>query len=216
VTAAAGLGMTVLRLYGSTEVLVATWNRPESPAELREATDGTPLDGVELEVRDEEGKPLIDTPGEIFVRGPACTVGFLRDPERTQATIDPEGWVASGDLGVLSADRYLTIVGRKKEIIIRGGMNIAPREIEDVIAKLPGVEAVAVVGLPHERLGEIGCACVVLADGVTMDLPGLVAALREFGLASYKLPERLEVLDALPRTASGKVQKHRIIEALLG
>lgn len=206
--------MTVLRLYGSTEVLVATWTRPGATPEQRRHTDGIPLDGVELEVRDDSGRAVIGSPGEILVRGPACTVGFLNDPVRTAQTIDPEGWVSSGDLGVLDADGYLTIVGRKKEIIIRGGMNVAPREVEDLIASLPGVEAVAVVGLPDERLGEIGCACLVLRPGTELTLPDLVAELKEQGLANYKLPERLAVFAELPRTASGKIQKHRLLEAL--
>lgn len=214
VAAAARHQLTVLRLYGSTEVLVATWNRPGATPEQRQQTDGLPLDGVELEVRDESGRSIVGSPGEIFVRGPACTVGFLGDPVRTAATIDAEGWVASGDLGVLDTEGHLTIVGRKKEIIIRGGMNVAPREVEDLIASLPGIDAVAVVGLPDDRLGEIGCACVVPSPGVELTLADLVAALKEQGLASFKLPERLAVFPELPRTASGKVQKHRLLDAL--
>ena len=96
-----------------------------------------------------------------------------------------------------------------------GGMNVAPREVEDLIATLPGIEAVAVVGLPDDRLCEIGCACVVLTAGTTLELADLVSSLKALGLAAYKLPERLAVLDALPRTPSGKVQKHVLVGALL-
>jgi acyl-coenzyme A synthetase/AMP-(fatty) acid ligase len=204
---AAHLGITVLRLYGSTEVFIGSWNRPDSPWQKRVSTDGLPFDGMRIEVRDDQGDPT-PGPGEIFIHGPSTCVGFFEDPERTAATFGPGGWVSSGDLGVLDADGYLTIVGRKKEIIIRGGLNVAPREVEDVISMLPQVASVAVVGLPDDRLGEIGCACVMLAPGASLTLRELTGALREMGLAAYKLPERLEIVDEIPMTATGKIQKH--------
>jgi len=105
-------------------------------------------------------------------------------------------------------------VGRKKEIVIRGGINIAPREIEDLLVSFPEVERAAVVGLPDPRLGERCCACLVLAPGAQMDLATVISRLRDTGLATYKLPERLEILDALPTTASGKIQKHEIVRRL--
>jgi acyl-CoA synthetase (AMP-forming)/AMP-acid ligase II len=214
VRAAAARGITVLRLYGSTEVLVATWNRPTAPAETRARTDGQVMSHVELEVRDDDGKPCEPgAPGELFVRGPNTCVGFFRDPERTAATFR-DGWVRSGDLVTLDAAGSLTVVGRKKEIIIRGGMNIAPREIEELLVAFPEVERAAVVGVPDDRLGERSCACVVLHPGTTLDLDTTVARLRATGLATYKLPERLEILDVLPTTASGKVQKHEILRRL--
>ena len=204
---AAQLGITVLRLYGSTEVFIGSWNRPDSPWQKRVSTDGLPFGGIRIEVRDDQGEPA-PGPGEIFIHGPSTCVGFFEDPERTAATFGPGGWVSSGDLGVLDADGYLTIVGRKKEIIIRGGLNVAPREVEDVISTLPQVASVAVVGLPDDRLGEIGCACVVLAPGASLTLQELTGALREMGVAAYKLPERLEIIDQIPMTATGKIQKH--------
>jgi non-ribosomal peptide synthetase component E (peptide arylation enzyme) len=212
---AADHGVKVLRLYGSTEVLVGSWNRPWSPEEKRRHTDGTAMTDVELVVRDETGvevKP--GQPGELWTRGPNTCVGFFADPARTAATFDEDGWVRSGDLVVIDADGYLTVVGRKKEIIIRGGMNIAPREIEDLIGAFPEVDRVAVVGLPDDRLGETMCACVVLAEGASLDLAAVVERLRRAGLATYKLPQRLEVVPALPTTASGKVQKHEIVRTL--
>jgi acyl-coenzyme A synthetase/AMP-(fatty) acid ligase len=210
---AAQLGITVLRLYGSTEVFIGSWNRPDSPWQKRVSTDGLPFDGMRIEVRDDQGEPA-PGPGEIFIHGPSTCVGFFEDPERTAATFGPGGWVSSGDLGVLDADGYLTIVGRKKEIIIRGGLNVAPREVEDVISTLPQVASVAVVGLPDDRLGEIGCACVVLAPGASLTLQELTGALREMGLAAYKLPERLEIVDEIPMTATGKIQKH-VLRAMI-
>jgi non-ribosomal peptide synthetase component E (peptide arylation enzyme) len=208
-------GVRVLRLYGSTEVLVGSWNRPSSPAAKRRDTDGIAMSHVELTVRDDDGTPVVaGAPGELWTRGPNTCVGFFADPVRTAATFDADGWVRSGDLVVIDDDGYLTVVGRKKEIIIRGGMNIAPREIEELIVAFPEVDRVAVVGLPDPRLGETMCACVVLVEGTTLALDTTVARLREAGLATYKLPQRLEVLEALPTTASGKIQKHEIVRTL--
>lgn len=216
VHAAGERGIRVLRLYGSTEVLVGTWNRPTSLGAKRADTDGVAMSHVEIEVRDDRGRPCAPgDAGELFVRGPNTCVGFFRDPERTAATFGPDGWVRSGDLVTIDADGYLTVVGRKKEIIIRGGMNIAPREIEELLVGFPEIERAAVVGLPDDRLGERSCACVVLQPGATIDLETAVARLRDSGLAAYKLPERLEVLDTLPTTASGKVQKHEIVRHLV-
>jgi acyl-CoA synthetase (AMP-forming)/AMP-acid ligase II len=214
VLAAEELGFNVLRLYGSTEVLIATWNRPDSPREKKIQTDGRVLHDLEVEVRDDLGCAVLGQPGEIFVRGPSTSVGFLADPERTAATFDPEGWVRSGDIGILDEDEYLTIVGRKKEIIIRGGLNIAPREIEDIILRHAAIAAVAVVGLPDERLGEIACACVVLAEGHQLELQDVVTHLREQGVATFKLPELMRVVPSLPTTPTGKVQKFELIQAI--
>ena len=216
VRAASAVGIDVLRLYGSTEVLVATWNRPGSAPDRRANTDGVVMSHVEVEVRGDGGATVPPGEvGEIFVRGPNTCVGFFRDEERTAATFH-DGWVRSGDLAVIDADGALTVRGRKKEIIIRGGVNIAPREIEELLVGWPEVERAAVVGLPDRRLGERGCACVVLRPGATLTFEDLVARLRAAGLAAFKLPESLEILDALPTTASGKVQKHEIVRTLTG
>jgi non-ribosomal peptide synthetase component E (peptide arylation enzyme) len=205
VRAATERGIGVLRLYGSTEVLVGTWNRPDSPDDKKADTDGRAMSHVEIRA---------DADGELLTRGPNCCVGFFDDPERTAATFDAEGWVRSGDLVTIDDDGHLTVVGRKKEIIIRGGMNIAPREVEELLVAFPEVQRAAVVGLPDERLGERMCACVVLAPGSTLDLATVVERLEAGGLAKFKLPQRLVVVDALPTTASGKVQKHEIVRSL--
>ena len=214
VTRAANQQINVLRLYGSTEVLVATWNRPGSPLDKRTGSDGVALDDVEIVTRDDQGRDVVGTPGEIHTRGPNTSVGFFNDPSRTGATFDDQGWVRSGDLAVMDDDGYLTVVGRKKEIIIRGGLNVAPREVEDVILRLSAVEAVAVVGLPHARLGEIGCACVVLRPAAQLTFRDMIEHLRMSGLASYKWPERLEILPQLPVTTTGKVRKHVLVAGL--
>jgi acyl-CoA synthetase (AMP-forming)/AMP-acid ligase II len=208
-------GITVLRLYGSTEVLVATWNRCDDDLARRRETDGRPMSHVEVEVRGDDGSPVaVGEPGEIFVRGPDTCVGFFDDPDRTAATF-ADGWVRSGDLATLDGAGHLTVVGRRKEIIIRGGINIAPREIEELLVAFPEVERAAVVGVPDERLGERMCACVVLTPDASLAFADVVARLEGQGLARFKLPEQLVVLDALPTTASGKVQKHEIVRALV-
>jgi acyl-CoA synthetase (AMP-forming)/AMP-acid ligase II len=222
---AAEHGIGVLRLYGSTEVLVATWNRAGDDPELRRTTDGRPMSHVEVALRDLEGGAVggatggatggpADGPGEIIVRGPNTCVGFFDDPDRTAATFD-DGWVRSGDIARIDDAGHLTMVGRRKEILIRGGLNIAPREIEELIVAFPEVERVAVVGVPDERLGERMAACVTLVQGATLDLRTVVDRLLRAGVARFKLPEQLAVLDALPTTASGKIQKHEIVRTLI-
>lgn len=213
VDAAAELGVTTLRLYGSTEALVVTWNRPEDPVEKLRLSDGRAVENVEVEVRNGHGDIIVDEPGEIYVRGPNTSVGFLNDAGRTGATYSGDGWLRSGDIGCLDRDGFLTIIGRSKEIIIRGGLNIAPREIEELLIRHADIADAAVVGIPDDRLGELTCACLILREGVQpLTLGAVVDFCREQGLATYKLPQRLLVLEELPRTASGKVQKHKIVQ----
>lgn len=214
VAQASEAGIGVLRLYGSTEALVATWNRPGSPQTARMETDGIAMSDVEVDVRDDDGRVCPPgLAGEIYVRGPNTCVGFFADPHRTAATFS-NGWVRSGDLGVRDADGYLCIVGRKKEIIIRGGFNIAPREIEELLIQFPEVRRAAVLGVADRRLGERICACVVLHPGAQLDLDGLRERLGAAGLAGFKVPETLRIVDTIPMTASGKVQKHLLASQL--
>ena len=149
VRAGADADINVLRIYGLTEALVVSWNRPSSSLEQRMHSDGVALPEVELAIWDDADTPVpAGTQGEIVVRGPNVCVGLFDDPEREQRIFTDDGWLRTGDVGVLDDDGYLAIVGRTKEIIIRGGINIAPREIEDLIMEMPGVRAVAVVGVP--------------------------------------------------------------------
>src|SRR5262249_16348013 len=181
------------------------WNRADSPLEKRMHTDGVALPEVELDVRD----------GEVMVRGPNVCVGLFDDPERQRAIFTDDGWLRTGDAGVLDEDRYLSIVGRKKEIIIRGGLNIAPRELEDLLCEMAGVRAAAASGVPDERVGEIACACVVTHDAASLDLDDVVAFLRARDLATYKLPQILRIVPELPTTPSGKVRKNVLRDAVL-
>jgi non-ribosomal peptide synthetase component E (peptide arylation enzyme) len=164
---------------------------------------------------DDDGAPVAaNTPGEIVTRGPNTSVGLFADEARTAATYRPDGFVKSGDIATIDDDGYLTMVSRKKEIIIRGGLNIAPREIEELLVAMPEIERAAVIGLPDERLGERMCACVVLRAGMQVDLPTVVQRLEAGGLAKFKLPQRLEVFDMLSATASGKIQKHELVRII--
>jgi acyl-CoA synthetase (AMP-forming)/AMP-acid ligase II len=214
VRAGADAGINVLRIYGLTEALVVSWNRPGSTLEQRMHTDGPALPEVELAVWDGDDGPVpAGTEGDIVVRGPNVCVGLFDDPEREARIFTADGWLRTGDRGILGEDGHLSIVGRTKEIIIRGGINIAPREIEDLVMEVPGVRACAVIGVPDERLGERTCACVVADRALTLD--EVVAHLRSRDLATYKLPQRLELVDALPTTPSGKIRKQALRDAIL-
>jgi acyl-CoA synthetase len=188
------LGISIVRMYGSTEHPSITGSRHEDPLEKRLATDGRPLPGVEITFADD---------GEILSRGPDCFAGYV-DPALT--VFDGDGWYHTEDVGVLDDDGYLTITDRKKDIIIRGGENISAAEVEELLAELPGVAEVAVVSAPDERLGEHACAFIRSGGGA----PNLDAVRRHLdasGLARQKWPEDLRVVDEFPRTPSGKIRK---------
>ena len=216
VEAAQGQGIGCLRLYGATEFLVATCNRPGAPGDKLSATEGVPFDSVEVEIRNVEGRSVVGEAGEVFVRSPSGCVGFCDDPARTHAVFAPDGWIQSGDLGVIDEDGYLTVVGRQKDIIIRGGLNITPREVEDVLVRISGVRDAVVVGLPDPRLGEILCACIVPQPKAEITLEGVVSELKKAGVATFKLPQRLELMDELPTTAVGKVRRYLLISRIMG
>jgi len=133
-------------------------------------------------------------------------MGFL-DAEHTARAFREDGFIVSGDLGIVDEDGYLRIVGRRKEIIIRGGENISPAEIEDILYRHPKVEEISIVGLPHDRLGQIACAVVVPRKGETVTLQDLTAFMAECGIAKFKFPERVEIVKQFPRSLTGKVQK---------
>jgi acyl-CoA synthetase (AMP-forming)/AMP-acid ligase II/enoyl-CoA hydratase/carnithine racemase len=203
------VGITVLRLYGSTEVLVASWNRPDSPLAARLSTEGPPVPEIEIEVRDDDGNRLDGEQGELFVRGPSTSVGFFEDTERTAAVFQ-DGWVRTGDIGRIDASGNFTMISRKKEIIIRGGLNIAAAEIEEGLLRFDEVQRAAVAAVPDRRLGERVCAYLVLHPGASLDLETMQQRLTAGGMAKFKLPEFIQILDELPMTPSGKVQKHRL------
>jgi acyl-CoA synthetase (AMP-forming)/AMP-acid ligase II len=153
-------------------------------------------------------------PGEIWSRGPDLCVGYV-DPSVTEAAFDPEGWYASGDIGVLDADGYLAITDRKKDIIIRGGENISAAEVEELMLRIDGVAEVAVVAAPDRRLGEHVCAFVRVKPGAAV--PSVLDVrehMERAGLARQKWPEEVRDIDELPRTPSGKVKKFELRQRL--
>ncbi|GIX31228.1 MAG: cyclohexanecarboxylate-CoA ligase [Porticoccaceae bacterium] len=195
------------RVYGSTEAPLVTVGFMD-PADERLAaeTDGRPYNW-EVRIVDDEERPLPPgADGEILVRGPALMLGY-GDPQQTRAALTADGFFRTGDVGHLTAEGALVVTDRKKDIIIRGGENLSAREIEEVLLGHPAIRQVAVVAMPHPRLGEGVCACAVLEPGARLELSELRPFLEEAKLARQKWPERLEVLDELPTTASGKVRK---------
>jgi len=211
------LGISLVRSYGCTEHPSVTGSKHEAPREKRIHTDGRPLEWVEIRTVDPDGHDVgVGEPGEILSRGPDRFAGYT-DPALSDAAIDEEGWFRTGDVGVIDEDGYLTITDRVKDIIIRGGENVSAAEVEQLLAHMEGVAEVAVVAAPDERLGEHGCAFFRMQPGhVAPDLDAVRAHLQEAGLARQKWPEELRVVEELPRTPSGKVQKFVLRERLRG
>ena len=196
-------GHTILERYGMTETLMNTSNPYDG--ERRPGTVGLPLPHVEVRIRDEAGSDVPDaTAGELWVRGPHVCDGYWRRPDAT-ATAFVDGWFRTGDVGVRASDGYITLQGRRSDLIISGGFNIYPREIEELLAEQPGVREAAVVGVADAVRGEIPVAYLV--TDASYDATHTERALRS-QLASFKVPRALVPVDALPRTALGKVQKH--------
>src|SRR4030095_16361388 len=202
--------------YGSSEALVVSATTPDVPTARRYDADGRVLAGVEARL----GGPEPGAPrkrgeeGELQVRTPALFAGYYRDRERTAAVSSPDRWYSTGDLCALDAERYVNVVGRKKDMIIRAGANISAREIEELLFTHPKVAQVACVAMPDPVLVERVCAFGGGARGEPLGFDEMVAFLRDKRIAAWKLPERLEVRDALPMTASGKIQKYQLREEI--
>ena len=203
-------GHRILERYGMTETGMNTSNPLHG--ERRPGTVGLPLPGVELRVADAAGRVL--GPGEVGVlevRGPNVFKGYWRMPDKTAEEFRPDGFFITGDLARIGPDGYVAIVGRAKDLIISGGLNVYPKEIESVIDHLPGVAESAVIGLPHPDFGEAVGAVVVRAPGAKLDETAVIAAVRDH-LASFKAPKRVWFAPSLPRNAMGKVQKNALRE----
>ena len=212
----AAMGISTVRSFGSTEhPSITGMKHQDTPLAKKIHTDGRPLPGVEIELRDEGGQAVgLGEPGEIWSKGPDCFVGYT-DSALTAAAFDGDGWFGTGDVGVLDADGYLSIVDRKKDIIIRGGENISALEVEEQLLHLPAVAEAAVVAAPDARLGEHAAAFVRMQPGATPpSLEAVRAHLEQVGLARQKWPEEIRGVEDFPRTASGKVQKYVLRERL--
>ena len=202
--------------YGMTEASpVVTQSDPDDPEELQIATCGQPLSHIEVDVADTLGNPVpIGEQGELRTRGVMVMNGYWDDPDATRRAISKDGWLHSGDLARMDANGYISITGRAKEMIIRGGENIYPAEIEDALRTLPDVLDASVVGVPDDRYGEQAAAFVRLADGATLGYEQMRSHLSE-RVARYKVPRYLEIVDSFPVTPSGKVQKFKLREQFL-
>jgi acyl-CoA synthetase (AMP-forming)/AMP-acid ligase II len=210
---AARRGVTVLRSYGSTEQPTISCAMPDDGPEKLATTDGRPLPGVEVAIKRPDGSLATSgAEGEIFSRGPDRCAGYL-DAGENDGTFDVDGWLATGDLGIIDAAGHLAVTGRAKDLIIRNGIKVSPAEVENALMSCPGIVEVAVVGIPDDRTGERAVAFVQpVATAPT--LADLTAHLAAIGLAKPKWPEELRIVDEFPRTASGKVQKFVLRERL--
>jgi fatty-acyl-CoA synthase len=203
--------------YGQTEASpVVTQTRTDDPLELRVETVGRPLTGVEVKIVDPaSGAALGDNlAGELCSRGHVVMLGYYKNPEATAAAIDSEGWLHSGDLAVRLPNGYYKITGRIKDMVIRGGENIYPREIEEYLFTHPDVEQSAVVGIPDSRYGEELCAWVKLRSGSTLTPDELRDYCRS-KMAHYKVPRYVKFVETFPQTVTGKIQKFRIREQMI-
>ncbi|MER9836268.1 malonyl-CoA synthase [Mesorhizobium sp. M0145] len=205
-------GHAILERYGMTETNMNTSNPYEE--ERRAGTVGFPLPGVSLRIADPDGGETLarGEVGMIEVKGPNVFCGYWRMPEKTRAEFRDDGFFITGDLGLIDADGYVHIVGRGKDLIISGGYNIYPKEVESEIDALPGVAESAVIGVAHPDFGEGVTAVVVRAPGSTISAAGIVEAIAG-RLARYKHPKRVIFVDELPRNTMGKVQKNLLREA---
>ena len=206
-------GHTILERYGMSETSMLTSNpcAPED-GERRGGTVGRPLPGVGLRVHDDKGRPVRSGEiGGIQVTGPNVFKGYWRMPEKTADDFTTDLWFKTGDVGRIDADGYVTIVGRSKDLIISGGYNVYPAEIEGFINEMPGVAESAVIGVPHMDFGEAVVAVVVAKPGAALDASALIAELKS-KIANFKVPKQLFVASELPRNAMGKVQKNVLRE----
>jgi len=201
-------GCKVLEGYGLSETSpIASFNHPDR--ERKPGSIGTPLEGVEMRVVDEDGNELPGGEiGEIQIKGHNVMKGYWKNPDATADAIE-DGWFATGDLAKVDEDGYFFIVDRKKELIIRGGYNVYPREVEEVLYEHPAVREAAVVGIPHDELGEEVGAAVVLKEGESVGADELEAYVKE-NIASYKYPRRIWFVEDLPKGPTGKILKREI------
>lgn len=211
------LGIKLLSVYGSTESSPHAVVNLDDPLSRFMHTDGYAAAGVEIKVVDDARKTLPPgCEGEEASRGPNVFMGYFDEPELTARALDEEGWYYSGDLCRMDEAGYIKITGRKKDIIVRGGENISSREVEDILLQHPKIHDACVVAMPDERLGERSCAYVVLkAPHHSLSLEEVVAFFSRKRVAKYKYPEHIVVIEKLPRTASGKIQKFLLRKDIL-
>jgi len=204
----------LVSVYGLSECGACTMNDVEDDVAFEIGTVGRPFDGVDFKIADEHGKRLpVGEVGEVAIKGPILLLGYYKQPELTKASFDSEGYFSTGDLGKFLNNGRLTIVGRKKEMIIRGGFNVYPIELEEQILLMKGVQNVAVVGMPDDVMGEKIVACVVPEPGSEMEEKDIISFCKS-RIANYKVPNRVVMMSELPSTPLGKIQKFKLVEML--
>jgi malonyl-CoA/methylmalonyl-CoA synthetase len=211
-------GHKILERYGMSETVMLTSNpyvadsRYQNQAERRAGTVGFPLPGVSLRIAGDDGKVLpVEEIGGIQVKGPNVFAGYWRMPEKTKEEFTADGYFKTGDVGKQDARGYVHIVGRSKDLIISGGYNVYPAEIEGYINEMDGVAESALIGVPHPDFGEVGIAVVIAKPGAALKPEAILAALKS-KLANFKIPKRCEIVAELPRNTMGKVQKNLLRE----
>lgn len=203
---------TIITGYGLTEACgIATMCRYQDDAETIATTSGRAIPEVDVRCVDDGTEVARGEPGEVVLRGYNVMRGYFDEPDETAATIDADGWLHTGDIGVMDDRGYIKITDRMKDMFIVGGFNAYPAEIENLMLADERIAQVAVVGIPDERMGEVGCAFVVLRPGVSCSPDEIAAWCRE-NMANYKVPRRVELVDALPLNATGKVLKYELRE----
>ena len=206
-------GHTILERYGMSEAGMITSNPLDG--ERRGGTVGLPLRGISVRVVDQQDQPTpAGQPGAIQIQGDNVFAGYWRNPSKTREEFTTDGWFRTGDVGVIDSDGYLSIVGRAKDLIITGGYNVYPKEVELVIDAMPGVVESAVVGVPHPDFGEAVTAAVVFDRSCKLLSESAVIGHVKTQLANYKVPKRVHFVSDLPRNAMGKVQKNMLREQL--
>jgi len=201
------LGVEAFRIYGCTEHPTISSGRPGDPEEKRASTDGRPLPAVEIKLVDDQGETVAPgEAGEIATRGPELFVGYV-DETLDEAAFLPGGWYLTGDIGRVDQDGFLSVIDRKKDLIIRAGENISSKEVEDILMGHPAVREAAVVAMHDERYGERICAFVIPRDQEPLTLADVSAHFVTQGVAKQKIPERLELVNEFPRTQAGKIRK---------
>ncbi|MBQ0799952.1 MAG: AMP-binding protein [Porticoccaceae bacterium] len=213
--AAEKLSIHLIAVWGMSECGVVTTTKLDDLPEKIFGSDGVAVPGCEVKIVDENGNTLPQgDEGRLLEKGPATFIGYLKRPEAYD--VDADGFFDTGDLARMDEDGYIRITGRSKDIIIRGGENIPVVEVENILYKHPDIIDCAVVAMPDERLGELGCCFVTLKDGAEFSFNSMVDFLKEHQLARNYLPEHLEIIADMPRTASGKIQKFELREFAKG
>jgi fatty-acyl-CoA synthase len=209
------MGCNISVAYGLSEAPSHTISEYWVPPEVKARTVGKPVRDAQVKIVDDHRREVpLGTPGEIAVRGKNTLMEYYKRPDLTQKAVGADGFLYTGDLGQLDETGYLTFVGRKTDMIVSGGFNVFPLEVEELLYRLPFVALAAVVGLPDSEFGEMVCACIVLREGMTATREEVIEYCRK-QLANYKVPKRVEFMDSLPTTiGTNKIKKSTLVEML--